>query len=91
MERIKAVWQKEHLNRTIQLTVSGCLGPCDVPNVVLMITPEGNEWLGLIEGAAYDQLIQWARACQATGAVVPLPEALAAHRLQRFPTERATA
>jgi cobaltochelatase CobN len=91
VEWIKEVWQKEKLNRTIQLTVSGCLGPCDVPNVVLMITPEGNEWLGRIEGAAYDQLIEWARACQAAGAVVPLPETLAGQRLQRFLTEKATA
>ena len=29
----------EKLNRTIQLTISGCLGPCDVPNVALLLTP----------------------------------------------------
>ena len=92
VERIKEVWRRERLNSTIQLTVSGCLGPCDVPNVVLILTPEGAEWLGRIEGdAAYDQLVEWARACQVRGALVPLPEALAANRLQRFPMESATA
>jgi hypothetical protein len=85
VERIKAVWRNEHLNRTIQLTISGCLGPCDVPNVVLLITPEWMEWLGCIEGdAAYDRLVQWARACQATGAAVPIPESLSRHRLDRY-------
>jgi len=85
VERIKAIWQREKLNRSIQLTVSGCLGPCDVPNVVLIITPERHEWLGLIEGdAAYDQLIQWARDCHAAGGLVPLPESLAENRLERF-------
>lgn len=91
-ERIKAIWQREKLNRSIQLTVSGCLGPCDVPNVVLVITPQGHEWLGLIEGdAAYDQLIQWARDCHAAGSLVPLPESLAGNRLKRFATKEAIA
>jgi hypothetical protein len=92
VERLKEFWQREKLNRSIQLTVAGCLGPCDVPNVVLLITPEGNEWLGRIAGdAAYDQLIQWARDCHAAGALVPIPESLTRHRLERFATEGAVA
>jgi hypothetical protein len=92
VERIKEIWQREKLNRSIQLTVSGCLGPCDVPNVVLLITGEGTEWLGRIVGDAADnQLIQWARDCHATGVLVPLPESLAQNRLERFATERASA
>jgi hypothetical protein len=43
VERIKEIWRREKLNRSIQLSVSGCLGPCDVPNVVLLITPEGKK------------------------------------------------
>jgi hypothetical protein len=82
VERIKAIWQKEKLNRTIQLTISDCLGPCDVPNVVLILTAERTEWLSRIEGdAAYDTLIQWARDCHASQAVVPIPNALALYRL----------
>ena len=92
VERIKEIWQREKLNRSIQLTVSGCLGPCDVPNVVLVITPERNEWLGLIEGdTAYEQLIQWARDCHEAEALIPLPESLAENRLKRFATEGAIA
>ena len=26
VERLKAVWKEEKLNRTVQLTISGCLG-----------------------------------------------------------------
>jgi hypothetical protein len=33
--RLKAVWKAEKLNRSVQLTISGCLGPCDVANVAL--------------------------------------------------------
>ncbi len=90
VERIKAAWKSDRLNRTIQLTISGCLGPCDVPNVALVLTPERAEWLGLIAGDdAYDQLIEWARGCSAAGAVLPLPEAFAENRLERFATTEA--
>jgi hypothetical protein len=85
VERIKEIWQQEKLNRSIQLSVSGCLGPCDVPNVVLLITPEGAEWFGRIVGdVAYDQLIQWARECHMARALVPLPESLVQNHLTRF-------
>src|ERR1700677_2911458 len=83
--RIKEVWKRESLNGSIQLTISGCLGPCDVPNVVLVMTPEGSTWLGRVCGdAAYEQLIQWARDCHEAKALVPLPKSLAGQELKRF-------
>jgi cobaltochelatase CobN len=92
VERIKEIWQREKLSRNIQLTVSGCLGPCDVPNVVLLMTAHGSEWLAGIAGdPAYDQLIQWARECHAAGVLVPIPESLAENRLTRFVSEKAIA
>jgi predicted metal-binding protein len=92
VERIKDVWQREKLNRSIQLTVSGCLGPCDVPNVVLLLAAGKTEWLGRVAGdAAYDALLGWARACHAAGALLPLPESLAENRLERFKTGEASA
>ena len=64
VDRIKAAWKSEKLNRVIQLTISGCLGPCELPNVVVLMTPEGITWLGKLAGDAhYDALIDWARAC----------------------------
>ncbi len=92
VERIKEIWQREKLNRSVQLTVSGCLGPCDVANVVLLITPRGTEWLGRVAGdAAYGHLIRWARACQAAGALVPLPDVLAENHLRRFVSDEVVA
>ena len=35
-DRIKAAWKGEKLNRSVQLTISGCLGPCDLANVALV-------------------------------------------------------
>jgi hypothetical protein len=61
-ERIKAAWETEKLNKTIQLTISGCLGPCDVANVVQIITPHGTNWFGrFTHYEHYELLIEWAR------------------------------
>jgi len=87
VERLKAVWKGEKLNRSVQLTISGCLGPCDLANVVLVITPDGNQWLGgLVGDAVYDALISWARECHREGSVVPLPDGFNALRFERFGT-----
>ena len=88
MERLKAVWKGEKLNRSVQLTISGCLGPCDLANVALVITPDGNQWFGGLTGdAVYESLVAWARECQRTGRLVPLPESLGPYRFDRFPSK----
>jgi cobaltochelatase CobN len=85
VDRIKAAWKSEKLNRVIQLTISGCLGPCELPNVAVLMTPEGITWLGKIAGEDhYDALIGWARDSAAAGGPLPIPEALEAYRFERF-------
>ncbi len=49
--RLKEVWKGEKLNRSVQLTISGCLGPCDRANVALVITPDGNRRLAYVDPA----------------------------------------
>jgi hypothetical protein len=86
VERLKSVWRAEKLNRTIQLTISGCLGPCDVANVALVLTPGGSQWFGRLAGSTcYEAFITWARTCQAAGALRPLPDLLEGYRMERFP------
>lgn len=88
VEQLKEIWKDEKLNRTVQLTISGCLGPCDIPNVALVMLPEGNVWLGGMEGEeVYESLVAWARSCHAEGRVLPLPEGLESLRFERFLTE----
>lgn len=41
VERIKGRWKATKLNRVVQLTISGCVGPCDVPNVAVVLGPLG--------------------------------------------------
>jgi cobaltochelatase CobN len=85
VERLKAVWKEEKLNRTVQLTISGCLGPCDMANVILVMTAAGTEWFGGIDDEAiFDAVIAWARACQAKEALLPLPAVLDTYRFKRF-------
>jgi cobaltochelatase CobN len=85
VERIKAIWKAEKLNRSVQLTISGCLGPCDLPNVAAIATAAGLAWYGRLEGdAPYDALIAWARASAMAGTALPPPEELEALRFERF-------
>lgn len=92
VEQLKQIWKTEKLNRSVQLTISGCLGPCDLANVALIMLPEGNIWLGGMEGTGvYETLVTWARACHAEGRVLPLQEDLDALRFERFETDEVLA
>ena len=85
VERLKAVWRAETLSYGVHLTISACLGPCDVPNVALVIGRDGAQWLAKLGGDdCYNDLIDWARACKIAGQLLPLPERFAGHELQRF-------
>ncbi|HEY2787223.1 MAG TPA: (2Fe-2S) ferredoxin domain-containing protein [Fimbriiglobus sp.] len=44
--RLKAAWKAEKLNKAVQLTNSGCLGPCDLANVAVMLPPAKSVWIG---------------------------------------------
>ena len=63
VEPIKAAWKAEKLNRVIQLTISDCLGPCDLANVAMVLTPAGSQWFGLFkDDGPYEVLLTWAVA-----------------------------
>jgi hypothetical protein len=86
--RIKSVWKTEKLSRTIQLTISGCVGPCDVANVAQIITPNGTIWFGrLNDQAQYDALIEWALVCHEAKKLVPVPAILTSLEFNGYITE----
>lgn len=88
VEALKAAWEEHGLRKYVQLTVSGCLGPCDLSNVALLMTERGQTWLGeLREAAHYEALVGWARDVAERGADVGLPEILAPHRFERWETD----
>ncbi len=85
VEQLKSTWRDEKLNRTIQLTISGCLGPCDLANVALVMSPEGNQWIGAMAGSdMYESLIVWARQCHSEQKLLPLPAELEQRIFERF-------
>lgn len=89
VEWIKERWKSRKLNNAVQLTISGCLGPCDVANVVCVVTSTGEMiWLGgLTEHWQYEQLVEWAERSQDQGYLATLPSELSRHIFQRFQTD----
>ena len=67
--------------KRVQLTISGCLGPCDMPNVVLVITGQNSFWLGNLEVSDYQELIDWAVLCTQMKRAMELPRSLRVHEL----------
>jgi hypothetical protein len=85
VEWLKAEWRRRGLLKRIQLTISGCVGPCDVPNVVVITSGTGTEWLGRItELSQYQALVLWASRSREKGALLPLPAELHRHTLDPF-------
>ena len=83
---IKERWKRLKLNGTIQLTISGCLGPCDLANVVYLLASNGvGQWFGgLSEHWQYEALVQWASECHQSSSLLPIPTTLDGHRFARF-------
>lgn len=82
---IKQRWKHDKLNKAVQLTISGCLGPCDLANVLCVISPMGMQWFGgLQERWQYELLLNWANASRAAGVLLELPAELNRHRFERF-------
>jgi hypothetical protein len=85
VEWLKEEWRRRGLLKNMQLSISGCLGPCDVPNVVRIDTPEERIWLGNIDRAEqYQELLDWATRSKAAGRCLPLPKTFEALTLDPF-------
>ena len=82
---LKAEWKAARLNPYIQLTISGCLGPCDLPNVIAVLTETGQLWFGpLNQREHFAAMVQWGRACGAARCVEPPPPVLQELSFERF-------
>ena len=82
---LKKEWRHRGLLKNIQLTISGCLGPCDLSNVVTISDASGSVWLGNIGHMhQYQALLDWASRSKVAGIFLPLPEELATSRFDPF-------
>ncbi len=85
LEWLKAEWKRGGVLKHVHLSISGCLGPCDVPNVVAIVRPEGQEWFAEIDrDEYYAVLLQWARASAEAGVLLETPALLRHKRFERF-------
>ncbi len=85
VEWLKKEWRARGLLKRIQLSISGCLGPCDVPNVVTISNENGTRWLGEItELHQYRTLLEWAVRSKDAGELLPLPDEFRRHVLHPF-------
>src|ERR1700722_11034072 len=85
VEWLKKEWKARGLLKQIQLSISGCLGPCDVPNVVTISSENGTRWLGgITEFRQYQALLDWAASSRDAGKLLPLPTEFREHALHPF-------
>lgn len=84
VEFLKSEWRRRGLMKRVQLTISGCLGPCDVPNVALVVVGQETFWLGNLKGADYQALVDWAALCKQMSRSADLPESLSVHEIAPF-------
>lgn len=82
---MKQEWRRRMLPKKVHLSVSGCLGPCDASNVVLVMMGDRPVWLGGLDRFEhYVALADWASSCAEADALLPLPASLAKFRMERF-------
>ena len=88
---LKMEWKRRGLLKNIQLTISGCLGPCDLSNVASISDAAGSVWLGNIRHQwQYDALLDWASESKAAEVLLPLPREFDELRFDPFrPAARA--
>lgn len=88
VEWLKQEWKYRGLLKRVHLTISGCLGPCDAPNVVLITSAEGTQWLGQIsDRRQYTMLADWAEQSKNADRLLPLPKEFDQHRLAAYREE----
>jgi hypothetical protein len=82
---LKKEWRARGLLKRVQLTISGCLGPCDLPNVVTISNGNGTLWLGgFTKFEQYRALVDWASQSRNAGELLPLPKEFLQHTLSPF-------
>ena len=82
---LRAEWKRRRMIGGVGLSISGCLGPCDLLNVVTVVARDQTIWLGGFSTQAhYEALTDWASESATAGSFLPLPLTLHAHVFERF-------
>jgi len=85
LDFLRREWKSRKLLRRIHLSITGCLGPCDVANVVCMMGPDGMDWFGNVSSEhEYGALLEWAERCAGENRLLPLPQEFDEKRFRRW-------
>jgi cobaltochelatase CobN len=85
VDRLKQEWRARGLSKFVQLTVSGCLGPCDLVNVVRVSGECDDLWFGNLRTVEdYLDLVDWAERSKTEGRLAPLSKRMAESRFDPF-------
>ncbi len=84
-EWLKREWKQRGLLKRVHLSISGCLGPCDVPNVVAITSSGGTQWLAkLTTERHYAMLADWAEQSKDANRLLPLPKEFCENALEPY-------
>lgn len=79
VETYHGEWERRRLRNIVHLTIGGCLGPCALANVAMLLFDGQTLWFqGMNSPEDVSLLWDWVEAMLAADQVLPLPEALAA-------------
>jgi cobaltochelatase CobN len=85
LEWLKTSWKQFSLQKSLQLSTTSCLGPCDHKNVIGIVTKDKQFWLGsLTEDEQYAVLLAWFKESVEAGHLLELPSLLKDHSFERF-------
>jgi hypothetical protein len=77
LQWLKQEWKMRGLLKRVHLSISGCLGPCDVPNVVMITNSAGTQWLAHLNSQRhFAMLADWAEQSKDADGLLPLPKEL---------------
>ena len=62
VDYLRKSWEENNLGSRVELMISGCLGPCKMHNVSVLVTESDMFWLGdLGEQKHYELLVEWGK------------------------------
>jgi nitrile hydratase accessory protein len=80
LEAYQAAWEIRRLRNFVHLTVGGCLGPCALANVTLLLLDGQALWFhSMNDSEVVRELFDYIEATMEAGAVLPLSPELQAH------------
>ena len=83
IDMLKEAWKEHGLDEHVNLSISGCLGPCSMKNVVLMMDVSERIWLGnLGTDVHYSALVAWAQSIAKGRTIGNLPDEISNHQFK---------